>query len=204
MCTKKSCESGVFDDAPKNCPSLEAEQEEVRKLYSDEQNHTLAYCSALTEAIGYCQKTRLEEIMEFARRCGYTKLGLAFCGGMSREAEITSRLLTQNGFQVESVICKNGGIPKEFLGIKDEEKVRPGAFEPMCSPIGQATILNKAGTQLNVVLGLCVGHDSLFFKYSEAPVTVFAAKDRVLAHNPLGAVYTADSYYKKKLAGPKD
>ena len=54
----------------------------------------------------------------------------------------------------------------------------------MCNPIGQAVFLNKAGTQLNVILGLCVGHDSLFIKHAEAPVTVFAVKDRVLAHNP--------------------
>jgi uncharacterized metal-binding protein len=192
----------MLDDAPKNCPSVESEQEEIKALYSDDLNRQLAYCSALTEAEGYCRKTRLEEIMDFSRRCGFKKLGLAFCGGLKREAEVTSRILTQNGFQVESVICKNGGTPKEFLGIRDEEKVRPGTFEPMCSPIGQAVFLNKAGTQFNVILGLCVGHDSLFMKHSEAPVTVFAVKDRVLAHNPLGAVYTADGYYKNKLAGP--
>ena len=54
-------------------------------------------------------------------------------------------------------------------------------------------------TQLNILLGLCVGHDSLFIKYSEAPVTVFAVKDRVLGHNPIAAIYTANSYYNKKL-----
>ena len=100
---------------------------------------------------------------------------------------------------MDSIICKNCSIPKEYLNIRDDEKVRPGTYEPMCNPIGQAAFLNKEGTELNIVLGLCVGHDSLFFKYSEAPVTVMAAKDRVLAHNPLGALYLADSYYKDKL-----
>ena len=33
----------------------------------------------------------------------------------------------------------------------------------------------------------------------EAPVTVSAAKDRVLGHNPMAAIYLADSYYKEKL-----
>jgi len=69
----------------------------------------------------------------------------------------------------------------------------------MCNPITQAEFLNKEKTDLNIVIGLCVGHDSLFMKYSEAPVTVLAVKDRVLAHNPLGAVYLADSHYKKIL-----
>ena len=48
----------------------------------------------------------------------------------------------------------------------------------------------------NVLLGLCVGHDSLFFKYTEAPCTVLAVKDRLLGHNPLAAVYNVDSYYR--------
>jgi uncharacterized metal-binding protein len=65
---------------------------------------------------------------------------------------------------------QNGSILKEFLGIKEEEKVRPGTYEPMCNPIGQAVFLNKSQTELNIILGLCVGHDSLFIKYSNAPV----------------------------------
>jgi len=97
------------------------------------------------------------------------------------------------------VICKNGSTPKEFLGIEECRKINPGTYEPMCNPVGQAVLLNRTGTELNIVMGLCVGHDSLFIKYSEAPVTVFAVKDRVLAHNPLGAVYLADGYYKRKL-----
>lgn len=63
---------------------------------------------------------------------------------------------------------------------------------------------NEAKTDLNVVVGLCIGHDSLFFKYSEAPVTVLAVKDRILAHNPLGAVYLSESAYRKKLFPSKD
>jgi len=74
----------------------------------------------------------------------------------------------------------------------------------MCNPIGQARRLEKAETQLNVMLGLCVGHDSLFLRHSHAPVTVLAVKDRVLGHNPLAAVYTADGYYDKKLFPTQD
>ena len=39
---------------------------------------------------------------------------------------------------------------------------------------------------MNFLVGLCVGHDSLFIKYSEAPRTTLVTKDRVLAHNPVG------------------
>ncbi len=133
------------------------------------------------------------------KKCNFKKLGVAFCVGFSNEAKILSKILQHNGFEVNSVVCKNGSIPKEFLKIKDNEKVRPGNYEPICNPIGQATLLNDAKTELNILLGLCVGHDSLFIKYSNAPVTVFAVKDRVLAHNPIGALYLSESYYKDKL-----
>ena len=131
--------------------------------------------------------------------CSFKKLGLAFCVGMEKEANALCKILEHNGFEVQSIACKNGSIPKEFLGIKENEKLRPGTYEPMCNPIGQAVFLNKAQTELNIILGLCVGHDSLFIKYSDAPVTVFVVKDRVLAHNPIGALYLSDSYYKSKL-----
>jgi uncharacterized metal-binding protein len=66
----------------------------------------------------------------------------------------------------------------------------------MCNPILQAQVLNSEQTELNILLGLCVGHDSLFLKYAEAPCTVLAVKDRVTGHNPLAALYTLDSYYR--------
>ena len=69
----------------------------------------------------------------------------------------------------------------------------------MCNPILQAKLLNKAGTELNVVIGLCVGHDSLFYKCSEALSTTLVTKDRVLAHNPVGALYQVKAYYKRLL-----
>ena len=61
----------------------------------------------------------------------------------------------------------------------------------------QAKILNKEKTDMNIVMGLCVGHDSLFYKYSEALVTTLVAKDRVMGHNPAAALYTSESYYSK-------
>ncbi len=199
FCKKHSCEAENPEPMPQNCPRRETEVlKQVKETYRDPKAAKLAYHAALVEAEGYCEKTRLDEIIDFAKRCGFQKLGVAFCIGLSREAEVFCTILRHHGFEVVSVICKNGGIPKEYLGIKEQEKVRPGTYEPMCNPVGQAVLLNKAQTEFNIILGLCVGHDSLFIKYADAPVTVFAVKDRVLAHNPLGAIYLADSYYRQK------
>ena len=69
----------------------------------------------------------------------------------------------------------------------------------MCNPILQAKILNEAKTDFNVVIGLCVGHDSMFYKYSDALATTLVTKDRVLGHNPAAALYQANAYYGRLL-----
>jgi uncharacterized metal-binding protein len=144
-------------------------------------------------------KSRIEELIEFSKRMGYKRLGMAFCGGLSDEASILSEILEKHGFEVVAVSCKVGGVPKERIGIKDEEKIRIGEFESMCNPITQARLLNKAKTDFNIMLGLCIGHDSLFLKYVDGLTTVFAVKDRVTGHNPMAALYTSRSYYQRMM-----
>ena len=142
-------------------------------------------------------KPRILEICEFAKKMGYKRLGMAFCMGLTREAAAVEEILKTHGFDVISVICKAGRTPKESIGISDQDKIYQGTDEAMCNPVFQAKLLNEEGTDFNVMLGLCVGHDSLFFKYAEAPTTVLAVKDRVTGHNPLAAVYLSGSYYRK-------
>ncbi len=142
-------------------------------------------------------KTRMVEICEFAKKMRYTRLGLAFCLGLAREAAVVEEILKKKGFEVISVLCKAGRTPKEALGLKEEHKIYQGKLESMCNPIYQAKLLNHEKTDFNILLGLCVGHDSLFFKFAEAPTTVLAVKDRVTGHNPLAAIYLSGSYYQK-------
>lgn len=136
---------------------------------------------------------RLEELVKFCGAMGYRKLGLAFCMGLAREAGDLAAVLESRGFRVKSVCCKVGGLKKEDFGL---EKMNPEKCETLCNPVAQAKILNRAKAELNIELGLCIGHDILFHKYVRAPVTVFAVKDRVLAHNPLG-VFQA-SYLRRR------
>jgi uncharacterized metal-binding protein len=166
-------------------------------LYEDPETKRIAQESGRVEAEGYCQWTRVEEICQFAKKMDYTKIGIATCISFVDLARTLSGILESHGFEVASVACKHGGVPKEDMGLRDDEKIRPGNFEAMCNPVSQAKLLNEAGCQFNVVLGLCVGHDSMFFKYAEGPTTVLVAKDRVLAHNPIGALHLADSYYSR-------
>ena len=196
--------------AAKGCPTLDKKKlvAAARRLYKKKAIGEFARQASIQEGQCYAgrdkkpyilhpTKTRLEEICEFARKMGYRRLGLLFCIGLAKEAAIVSDILKRNNFEVVSVVCKAGAVPKEEIGVKDEEKIYIGGHESMCNPILQALIVNDAKTDFNVLLGLCVGHDSLFFLYADAPTTVLAVKDRVTGHNPLAAVYLSESYYRR-------
>ncbi len=198
--TVRACRHGESETrGPGFCPSKVDEEgiERAWEQYEDPEVHRVAHASALVESEGYCRWTRVEEICAFAKKMGFTKLGIATCISMVDLARTLSGVLESHGFEVASVACKNGGVPKERLGLRDEEKIRPGTYESMCNPLSQAELLNDAGCELNIVLGLCVGHDSLFFKHSKGLATTLVAKDRVLAHNPVGALQLADTYFQR-------
>lgn len=194
--------------ASKGCPTIGKKTlvEKAKKEYQANPTAEFARQASIQEGECYSErekrpyllhpiKPRFLEIIEFAQKMEYNHLGLLFCIGLAKEAAIVSQLFTNHGFKVTSVVCKAGGVPKEEIGIKEEEKIFIGGHESICNPILQAMVVNDAKTDFNVLLGLCVGHDSLFFKYSDAPTTVLAVKDRVTGHNPLAALYTANSYY---------
>jgi uncharacterized metal-binding protein len=197
---------------PAFCPTIH--RQEAVKTANEEYTKTdirqFARQASILEAEGYANrdvkpyvshptKPRVQEVCEFAQKMAYSKLGIAFCGGLHREALSLTKILEAQGFEVVSVMCKAGRTPKETIGLTDQQKVRIGQFESMCNPIGQAMILNGEKTDFNILLGLCIGHDSMVMKYSAAYCTVLVAKDRVLAHNPCAALYTTGSYYARMM-----
>ena len=146
------------------------------------------------------KNTRVEEIIQFSKKCGFQTLGIAFCGGLDNEARMFSNVLENSGFEVISVRCKVGGIEKEELSIRPSEKIfGKGKWETACNPIAQAMVLNREKVDMAIMLGLCVGHDTTFMKYCTAPMTTLAVKDRVTCHNPLAALYLSKSPYYGRL-----
>jgi uncharacterized metal-binding protein len=133
--------------------------------------------------------TRVEELMMFCKMMDYRKIGIAHCIGCIGEAKILGEMLRARGFEPIQVNCKVGAIEKGEIGIEEDEKVRMDTFETICNNITQALILNEENTDLNVILGLCLGHDISFTKLSNAPVTTLIVKDRRTGHNPAVALY---------------
>jgi uncharacterized metal-binding protein len=187
VCTNKGCYQG------KDCTDI---AEEVLILCKKNPLHLkMAGVSAELEGNSYMQLTRLEELIAFCQHMDFKHLGIAFCVGLSEEVETLHNILAKH-FNVSSVCCKVCGIEKEHF---DLTKIQEDRIEAMCNPIGQAKVFNNEGTDLNIIFGLCIGHDILFTKHSKAPVTTLVVKDRVLAHNPIGAIYSG--YYLKKKFG---
>jgi len=180
--TVRACRQGeAAERGPAFCPSeVDPDtQAHARAAYDDPETRRISHESALVESEGYCKWTRVEEIVQFAKRMGFRKIGIANCISFVDHAYVLSGILESHGFEVVSVACKNGNIPKEDLGIADHEKIRPGQFEALCNPVAQAELLN------------------LFFKHARGLTTVLVAKDRVLGHNPVMALHLADTYYAR-------
>ncbi len=175
-------------------------EESIEKLMEPE-NNALAVTAAVNEYENYGRRTRVEEIMIVAKGIGARKLGIATCVGLIEESKALARLLRAHGFEVYGVVCKVGATEKSRIGVPAECET---LGRSMCNPVLQALLLNRAGTELNIVVGLCVGHDSLFYKYAEAFTTTLICKDRVTGHNPAAVLYNLNSYYRRlKQPDPK-
>ena len=214
-------EPGKGPVKPAYCPSdphAEIIDESFARYSGDNEDARLAKVAARVEGLCYqpvpgsdavnARWTRVEDTIALCQLMGYKKIGIATCVGLLDETNRLSEILTAQGFEPYSACCKAGSIDKLKLNIKEEDKVRPGSFEPACNPIAQAEILNAEGMDMNIIMGLCIGHDMLFNKYSTAPVTTLVVKDRVTGHNPASVLYGQNFYYKRlqkqPLAIPED
>jgi uncharacterized metal-binding protein len=210
---KTSCWSADPASAPPRpgrCPSttnadlcadglgqLRGEGDDARTARVAAQVEGLCYARTPGSDTVHARWTRVEDTVAFARLMGYRKIGIATCIGLLAESEALAEILRTNALEPVSVCCKAGSVDKAELGVAESDKVRPGTFEPACNPVAQAEILNRAATELNLIVGLCVGHDILFTRHSRAPVSTLVVKDRVTGHNPAAALYGQAFYYRR-------
>jgi uncharacterized metal-binding protein len=146
---------------------------EINKLYSTSDLQTMK----LADEARMPGKNRVEELRNYAKLAGHKRLGIAHCVAVQKEADLLKQTLLKD-FEIFSIDCKCGKIPSgELLGNE--------ARGISCNPAGQASYLVENGTELNIVMGLCVGHDMVFTSKSQAPSTTLIVKDREHKHNPM-------------------
>lgn len=201
-CAVLACKGREEARYPEFCLTKNVDRDllnEVLQIYRDDpQQGEIGRVSAGIEGDFYGRLTRVEETIEFIKRMGFRKIGIASCVGLMAESRIFAKILRGAGIDSYTVGCKIGAVDKTEIGIPAEKKLNGGCgHESMCNPIMQAKALAAQGTDFNIVVGLCVGHDTLFLRHSEAPTTVMIVKDRVMGHNPVAALYTANSMYSR-------
>ncbi|MGI6117458.1 MAG: DUF1847 domain-containing protein [Bilifractor sp.] len=183
---------------PKTCVTkrFEEMEKDVKKICQEEENLKIfrGFLGIKGEGVHGGTKTRVEMLIDLLKNIGAKRIGVATCYALLNEARVFSKILRANGFECFGINCKVGTLDKACFGIAPKDDPYPG--ESSCNPILQAKILNDYHTDYNVVIGLCVGHDALFSKYSEAPVSTLVVKDFALAHNSVAPLHMADSYYK--------
>lgn len=192
---------------PKACPTAAHAGllEKSMEVFEDPETRRFSQAVARTERESYHIlpdgtripiRPRIMEIVDLCKKMDYRRIGLIFCIGLIKEAAIVARIFEAQGLEVVSAICKAGGVSKAALDLEKAALLCPDNPETMCNPVMQAMLMNDAHVDLNVLLGLCVGHDSLALKHLDAPATVLAVKDRMMGHNPLAAIHGADGYFK--------
>ena len=146
---------------------------EFSKLYSEKDKQILKDAEdSLNPKID-----RVQEIIEYSRQANLKTIGIANCISFNKEADKLEEKLKAEGLQVAKVNCKYGRVPFDNLV--------PGYRGTSCNPAGQAKFLEENNTDLNIMMGLCLGHDLIFNSKSKAPVTPLIIKDRKLKHHTL-------------------
>lgn len=191
------CTIGRANSELETCPmtvSPEITKEAMELYNTNEFIKKSTNVASIVEATGYMHWPRLKDTIEYAKGMGFKKIGLASCVALQKETEKTAEILANYGFAVCSICCKTGSIKKSSVGVPDEYIMISKTGYPIgfvsCNPVAQALLLNKAKTEFNLIIGLCVGHDVTFTRLSEAPVSTFIAKDRSNPHNPVAVLFS--------------
>ena len=205
-CVTRLCSEEEWDkeELPGFCPMLHKKDviEAAMEKYKDSDrdlyvNATIIEQRAYRDVRGriIAVRPRLLEVIKFTERMGWKKLGVAFCIGLRNEAKRIVEILEGAGLDVYSVCCKCGSVDKSWWGIEGEDKItnlsgHPEAFEAGCNPVVQAEVLNSEDLDMNLIVGLCIGHDIQFTQHSNVPVSTLIVKDRVTGHDPMVTLYS--------------
>ena len=186
-CVKQGCWRDERNRLPAYCEAniYLDELEKSNKEYPQKDVVDIYKASCVVREHNDGMTPRIEESILYAKELKLQRIGFAACIAMVSELDLLVKLFTKRGFEVYTACCQIGGVDATKRGVPEVE----GYSASWCNSIAQAEILNKEKTELNFIVGLCMGHDILFSRYSEAPVSTLIVKDRVTGNNPAAALY---------------
>jgi len=187
ICSKQGCWRGSDKGVPEYCQANNylKDIEEATSEYSNPSTIAMYKAASVVGEHNNGMTPRIEEALLFAKELKLKRIGFASCTAMVWELGYLMKLFTGEGFEVFAVSCQIGRVGAQSRGVPEVKD----CVRSWCNPIAQAKILNSEDTQLNFILGLCMGHDILFNQYSQAPVSTLIVKDRVTGNNPAAALY---------------
>jgi len=187
ICPNQGCWRGIDEGIPKYCQANNylKELDTATHEYNKPLARALYKAASIVGQHNNGMTPRIKEALLLSKELELKRIGFAACVSMEWELGYLKKLFTKEGFQVFSVSCQIGRINAESRGVSEVND----CVRSLCNPITQAEILNREDTQLNFILGLCMGHDILFNQYSKAPVSTLIVKDRVTGNNPAAALY---------------
>lgn len=197
ICKHQRCWRGSKDKVPSDCQANRYVDaiKTASQGYRDPEVVELYKAACKVGAVNDGYRTRIEEALDFVLQMGFAKVGFAACTAFAHELGIITKLFAAAGLETVAAGCAIGRVTARERGLPELEKY----LNSGCNPLAQAEILNQEKTQLNIILGLCMGHDILFTQRSRAPVTTLLVKDRLMGNNPAAALY--GYHARRKLFG---
>lgn len=186
-CTTAASFRGDCTRMPEGCPSLTRPEltKDVSPYLEPDTAHLMRVADAAPFTPERQKRNRVEELIFFAQERGLTRLGVAYCVSMTKEAQALARRLEAEGLHAELACCRVGAVDYDEIALP---KAHPERFASICNPVAQAKLLDEANVELIVQMGLCLGHDLLLQQTAKAPVTTLVVKDRALDHHPIAAL----------------
>jgi len=186
ICQKQGCWRDETHAVPSYCQANRHPDvlEKARDEYRKDENIRIYEAACIVGAENNGFRPRVEEALHFAKQMNFSKIGFAACVAFEAEMAVIRDLFTREGCSVVCAGCQIGSDSAEDRQVPHLK----GYPNEHCNPIAQAEFLNAEGTELNFIVGLCLGHDILFTRYAKAPVSTLIVKDRMTANNPAGAL----------------
>ena len=180
-------------------------QEDLRRVLAVTEDARMAFVAARVEGLCY-EKPRcrdgqctLDPGRGHDRLCQADGLQENRHGHLHRPAGRVRRLATilPHRVSIRQGLLQGRQYRQNGTGAAGERQGPSRHLRTGLQPDRPGRDLQPRGTDMNIIVGLCVGHDMLFNKHSQAPVTTLIVKDRVTGHNPIAVLYGQNFYYKR-------